>query len=277
MCSIKPDQNGSKNYEKKYDYCLTSLRKTKMIFLLLQNSLSIYSVSKSAGTEFFEITTLNSQKNLQWNKRNHKMITPTSGTALSVGLSVVIFFSSFLTALSLFCFRWLSMFCCLTWVTMNFGIWRREAHWESEIWYPHYTAHHPPGKKKINLDAFVIWLLCTGLGTRCWRRHKFGRIHQASGLFFDPHRPQKILVSNQQPDDVGRAGRHWKLLLLRDLGAEPLEHEDVGCHDNGDIVEGHFVVGLMVNHTLEELHQSLGGKQNSTKVHDKLRWTTFFK
>lgn len=153
MCSIKPDQNGSKNCEKKYYYCLTSLRKTKMIFLLLQNSLSIYSVSKSAGTEFFEITTLNSQKNLQWNKRNHKMITPTSGTALSVGLSVVIFFSSFLTALSLFCFRWLSMFCCLTWVTMNFGIWRREAHWESEIWYPHYTAHHPPGKKKS------IWML----------------------------------------------------------------------------------------------------------------------
>ncbi len=75
----------------------------------------------------------------------------------------------------------------------------------------------------------------------------------ASRALFDAYRPQKILVSDQQADDVGCAGCHGTLLLFCNLGAEAFEHEDVGRHDNRDIVEGHFIFGLMVNHTLEEL------------------------
>lgn len=72
--------------------------------------------------------------------------------------------------------------------------------------------------------------------------------------FFYPYCPQKILVSYKQPDDVGSAGCHGELLLFSNLGAETFEHEDVGCHDNRDIVESHFIFCLMVNHTLEKLH-----------------------
>lgn len=73
-------------------------------------------------------------------------------------------------------------------------------------------------------------------------------------VLIDPYRPEKILVSDQQPDDVGCAGRHGVLLLFCHLGAEALKHEDVRCDDNRDIVECHFVLSLMVNHTLEKLH-----------------------
>ena len=66
--------------------------------------------------------------------------------------------------------------------------------------------------------------------------------------------PQKILVSNQQPDDVGCAGCHGELLLFSHLGAEAFEHEDVGRHDDRDIVESHFILVLVVDHTVEKLH-----------------------
>lgn len=69
----------------------------------------------------------------------------------------------------------------------------------------------------------------------------------------DSYRPQEVLVSDQQPDDVGCAGSHGVLLLLRNLGAKALKHEDVGRHDDGDVVEGHFVLGLVVDYTLEKL------------------------
>lgn len=67
------------------------------------------------------------------------------------------------------------------------------------------------------------------------------------------YRPQEVLVSDQQPHDIGSAGSHGVLLLLRDLGAKALEHEDVGRHDDGDVVEAHFVLGLVVDHALEKL------------------------
>lgn len=69
----------------------------------------------------------------------------------------------------------------------------------------------------------------------------------------DSYRPQEVLVSDQQSHDVGGAGRHVVLLLLRDLRAKALEHEDVGRHDDGDVVEAHFVLGLVVDDTLEKL------------------------
>lgn len=67
------------------------------------------------------------------------------------------------------------------------------------------------------------------------------------------YRPQEVLVSDQQPHDVGGAGGHGVLLLLRDLRAKALEHEDVGRHDDRDVVEAHFVLGLVVDDTLEKL------------------------
>lgn len=75
--------------------------------------------------------------------------------------------------------------------------------------------------------------------------------------FLNPYCPQEILVSNQQPDDVGCARCHGELLLFCYFGAKAFEHEDVGCHDDRDIVESHFILGLVVNHTLEKLHQCL--------------------
>lgn len=87
----------------------------------------------SVGWPFVQLR-LSNHIDLKWNKGSwaelrhpsgHKM-NVTSGTVLSDGLSVVIFFSSFLMALSLFCFRRFSMFCCLTWNMMNLGIWRQE-------------------------------------------------------------------------------------------------------------------------------------------------------
>lgn len=97
------------------------------------------------------------------------------------------------------------------------------------------------------------------LDTRKTHRRRFEmlRPHQnicrSLLLSFDSHRPQEVLVYNEQPHDIGGAGGHGVLLLLRDLGAEALKHEDVGRHDDGDVVEAHFVLGLVVDHTLEEL------------------------
>lgn len=71
------------------------------------------------------------------------------------------------------------------------------------------------------------------------------------------YRPQKILIPNQQSDNAGRAGCHGELLLLCNLGPKAFEHEDVGCHDNRHVVECHLILGLVLNHTLEKLHQHL--------------------
>lgn len=56
--------------------------------------------------------------------------------------------------------------------------------------------------------------------------------------------------------------------MFRHLGAEAFEHEDVGCHDDRDIVEGHFILGLMVNDTLEKLHKCLR-EQTEIKVYNR--------
>lgn len=81
----------------------------------------------------------------------------------------------------------------------------------------------------------------------------------------DSYRPQEVLVSDQQPHDIGGASGHGVLLLLRDLRAKALEHEDVRCHDYGDVVEAHFVLGLVVDHTLEKLQYDLRERKEKMK------------
>lgn len=134
----------------------------------------------------------------------NKVKAPTSGTALSDSLSVVIFFSSFLTAFSLFCFRRFSMFCCLTWVTMNLGIWRQDVHreWWVILAVTHFTDHLTLQKNTSRGQ----WLCLTrmqckiviSIATVClyWC---FEWQNQAKGLFFilTVHRRFWYLISSR--------------------------------------------------------------------------------
>lgn len=82
-------------------------------------------------------------------------------------------------------------------------------------------------------------------------------MHSFNAKIFFSYSPQEILISDQQTDNVGRAGCHGELLLFCNLGPKSFKHEDVGRHDDRDIVQGHFILGLIFNDTLEKLHQCL--------------------
>lgn len=77
----------------------------------------------------------------------------------------------------------------------------------------------------------------------------------------ETHRPEEVLVADEQPDDVSSAGGHGELLLFADLTAETLTHEDVGSHHHCNVVQGHLIPVLTVDHSLEELHQSLEDRE----------------
>ena len=78
-----------------------------------------------------------------------------------------------------------------------------------------------------------------------------------------PYGPEQVLVSDEQFDDVGHPRCHGELLLLSDLAPEAFEHEDVGRHHHGDVIQRHLVLFFVVDDPLEELQQPLREKTTS--------------
>lgn len=82
----------------------------------------------------------------------------------------------------------------------------------------------------------------------------------------DSYRPEQILVSDEQADNVSHPCGHVELLLLGDLAAEALEHEDVGSHHHGDVVQSHLVLLLVIHHPSEKLKKCLKNRNRTMRL-----------
>lgn len=85
-------------------------------------------------------------------------------------------------------------------------------------------------------------------------------------MWTQPHRPQQVLVADEQPHDVGRLLRLPLLGAVRQPAGDGLVEEEVRRHDGGHGPQVHPVPLLPGDHFAEELEESLREKRRRVLV-----------
>lgn len=68
------------------------------------------------------------------------------------------------------------------------------------------------------------------------------------------HRPQQVLMGNEETHELGGSDGALHLLLF---GVLPAEGEEIGRDDHGDVPQAHAVLVLVRHHLSQELQKSL--------------------